>query len=97
MPFIVPKMTVLPAATVVDNVDVGTISVPLPLLLMATVPTDVPLIDRATLVPSSSVSPVTLITDSDVPSKLPVWKVTVAVSPLESLTVAVNSLEEESS
>ena len=72
VPLSVPRVTVVPAATVADSVDVGTISVPLPLLLMATVPTDVPLIDNATLVPSASVSPVTLMTVSDVPSKLPV-------------------------
>ena len=72
MPLSVPTVTVLLEATVVEMLDVGTINVPVPLLLMATVPTDVPLIDSATLVPSASVSPVTVMTESDVPSKLPV-------------------------
>ena len=67
-----PTATVLPAAGVVVTEDVGTTNVPEPLLLIATVPIDVPPTVTATLVPAAAVSPVTVTTDSFVPSRLPV-------------------------
>lgn len=72
VPLSVPTVTVLPEATVVPSVEVGTVNVPLPLELIATVPTDTPLMVTATLVPSAEVSPLMVITASCVPSSLPV-------------------------
>ncbi len=71
LPLSVPTEIVLPAATALDRVDVAISSVPAPVLLIATLPTEVPPIVTATLVPSAAVSPVTLITAAETPNRLP--------------------------